>query len=218
MLTLAVNMIRKGKRVGIFSAEMSSLQLGKRVLAIGSGENIRTIDAGGGKQFGALFNTIVEIGDSGKIFVNDTPNILLEDLVRNARAMKRKEAVDIIFVDYLSLIRHGNPKLALWERIGEVTQKLKELSRELDIPIVVLSQVTRDTEGKEPSLATLRYSGSVEQDADVIMFLHREREEAEVNQSIQTQVIIAKNRNGETGRAEVLFVPSQTKFVNEAKR
>jgi replicative DNA helicase len=140
---------------------------------------------------------------------------MINDLIKNARTMKRKENIEVIFIDYISLITHDNLKMANWEKIGDISKRLKQLARELRIPVVVLSQVTRDSEGKPPSLADLRYSGSIEQDADVVMFLHRDRE---VDQyTIKTQVIVAKNRNGEVGQASVLFVPSQTRFVNEAQ-
>jgi replicative DNA helicase len=223
MLSIAYRMMQHKIKVGIFSAEMSKIQLGKRLISIASGEQLRTIDAGipksksGAAKIASMAHALLDIGEKESIYLNDQPNIPLNDLLRNARKMVRVDGVKIIFVDYLSLITTDDTKSPLWERIGAITAKLKQLSRELNVPVVCLSQVTRDTEGKEPTLAHLRYSGSVEQDADVVIFLHREREEGEEGQSIQTQVIIAKNRNGETGRATVLFKPGQTRFVNQAR-
>jgi replicative DNA helicase len=215
MVQIAYNLCMSGCKVGIFSAEMSALQIGKRLVAVGSGESIRVIEQGGGRGFKDVVHTIMQIGDSGRLFVNDSSNIMLNDLIKNSRTMKRKENIDVIFVDYISLITHENGKMANWEKIGDISKRLKQLARELHIPVVALSQVTRESEGKPPTLADLRYSGSIEQDADVILFLHRDRE-VEAH-TIKTQVIVAKNRNGEIGQANVLFLPSQTKFVNEAR-
>ncbi len=105
------------------------------------------------------------------------------------------------------------------EQVASISKSLKELARELEIPIIALSQLTRDTEGREPNLASLRESGALEQDADIVILLHRDKdfkfESSDEIEPIETKVIVAKHRNGPTGRADILFLPHITKFVNK---
>ena len=103
-----------------------------------------------------------------------------------------------------------------WEQISEITKSLKALARELEIPIVALCQVARDAEGQEPNLAQLRGSGSIEQDADVVMFLHRDRLKDEVAAQ-DAKIILAKQRNGATGDIQIMYIPGYTKFENKAQ-
>ena len=104
------------------------------------------------------------------------------------------------------------------EQIAEISRSLKGLARELNIPVIALSQLTRDAEGKRPGLADIRESGSLEQDADVVMFLHRDREETgtDGNKTIATELILAKQRNGPIGTIPLLFLPHYTTFVSKA--
>ena len=107
----------------------------------------------------------------------------------------------------------------MWEQVSEISKSLKALARELGIPIVALCQVARDAEGSEPTLAQLRGSGSIEQDADVVMFLHRDRNKtADQTDPVQdAKLIVAKQRNGPTGDIEILFLSGYTKFENKIK-
>jgi replicative DNA helicase len=143
------------------------------------------------------------------LLLDDTPNIGLAELKSKARQMRRKGA-RIVFVDYLTLIRHGDSKMPRHERVGEVSKSLKQLAREMDIPIVALSQVGRDAEGKMPTLANLRQSGEIEEDADCIIFMHRDRNVSSGDQTVKIEV--AKNRNGVTDNIELIFVPQYTRF------
>jgi replicative DNA helicase len=129
--------------------------------------------------------------------------------------------VAIIFIDYITLITAENRELARHEQIAEISRSLKALARELDIPVVALSQVRRESEGKQPTLADLRESGSIEQDADVVIFLHRERQaggpgEPEAR-NLETELIVAKQRNGPVGSLKIAFIPDYTKFENLAR-
>ena len=112
--------------------------------------------------------------------------------------MQKQNGVQIIFIDYLTLVQAENKTIPRHEQIAEISRSLKALARELDMPIVVLSQVKRETEGKKPTLADLRESGSIEQDADLVMFLHRERmgddSSREMPAVIDTELIVAKQR------------------------
>ena len=155
------------------------------------------------------------------MWIADTPGMRLLDLRAQARRMVSQHAVKIIFVDYLTLITNENSDLPRHEQIAEVSRSLKALARELEIPVVALSQVTRDTEGKRPMLSSIRESGSIEQDADVVLFLHRERnlerESTESLNVIETELIVAKQRNGPVGTIKLAFVPRFTKFENYAE-
>ncbi|OQC73257.1 MAG: Replicative DNA helicase [Spirochaetes bacterium ADurb.Bin001] len=146
----------------------------------------------------------------------------LLELRTMARRLVLERGVRAIFVDYLTLITHENADLPRWEQIAAISRSLKALARELDIPIVALSQLKREAEGKQPTLADLRESGSIEQDADLIIFLHRDRETSKTYDSqtdqIETDIIVAKQRNGPTGKAPVWFKSSYAKFVNMERR
>jgi len=151
----------------------------------------------------------------------DVPNLKLLDLRSLARRMKTEKDVKIIFVDYLTLITHENADLPRWEQISSISRSLKSLARELKIPVVALSQLKREAEGKQPSLSDLRESGSIEQDADLILFIHREREidkrADERSPYIPTDVLIAKQRNGPVGKVSLLFFNNFTRFESLEK-
>ena len=145
----------------------------------------------------------------------------LLDLRAMARRLKTQKNIGIIFIDYITLIQSENTLIPRHEQVSEISRSLKSLARELNIPVVALSQVRRDSEGKEPTLADLRESGSIEQDADVVMFIHRERQKnssEEVIQAIPTQLIVSKQRNGPIGNVDIVFLPSYTKFENLSKQ
>lgn len=204
---------------GFFSLEMSAITLGQRLLS-------QTARVPGGK----LKSGMLRIEDFQKLqqaasrcyeaplYIIDVPNMPLLDLKAMARRMVVNQGVKIIFIDYIGLISTDNPNTQVWEQVSEVSKSLKALARELDIPIVALCQVSRDAEGNEPSLNQLRGSGSIEQDADVVMFLHRDRlkSDDQENPVQDAKLIVAKQRNGATGDVEILFLPSYTKFENKA--
>ncbi len=205
---------------GFFSLEMSFEQIGQRLLsqvARISGKKIRT---------GQLKITeLQQINDAAgrvyeaPLYIVDTPNMQLLDLRAMARRMVQKHQVKIIFIDYIGLISTQNSSAPVYEQVSEISKSLKSLARELNIPVVALCQVARDAEGTEPNLAQLRGSGSIEQDADVVMFIHRERKKAEDGQMDPVQdakLIVAKQRNGPIGDVELLFLSSFTKFENKA--
>jgi replicative DNA helicase len=209
-LTMASNMVKLGITVGFFSCEMSSTSLTRRLIASESKLNLSHVRAGTMNHAG--FSELVEAGAKLRewpLLIDDTPNINFMDLKTKARKMKRQGA-QILFCDYLTLIRHGKADIPRHERVGEVAKGLKSLARELDIPIVALSQVGRDAEGKMPNLANIRQSGEIEEDADVVIFLHRERSERE------TRVSVVKNRNGATDSFGLVFIPEYVRFENIA--
>lgn len=205
-----------------FSLEMSDMQLTQRLLSAESripSQNIRT-----GllkmSDLQALQDAAGHIYDA-PLYIVDMPSMKLLDLRAMARRLKSQFDIQIIFIDYITLITSENSLIPRHEQIAEISRSLKSLARELNIPVVALSQVKRDAEGKKPTLADLRESGSIEQDADVVMFLHRERsnssKEGEKDMPIDTELIVAKQRNGPIGDIEILFLPRYTKFVSKER-
>lgn len=150
------------------------------------------------------------------LYIVDTPNMRLLEIKAMSRRLVVNQGVKIIFIDYLGLITTDNPTAPVYEQVSEISKSLKALARELQIPIVALCQVARSAEGEEPNLAQLRGSGSIEQDADVVMFLHRDRlkEETAIQEA---KIILAKQRNGATGDIPIMFLPALSKFENKAK-
>ncbi|MBF9017211.1 MULTISPECIES: replicative DNA helicase [unclassified Oceanispirochaeta] len=217
-LTVAANIAIKQKiNCGFFTLEMTTLSVMQRLLSLQANINSNKIRTGLLKpsDFNSLTDAASSIYDA-PLWIDDTPNMKLLDLRAQARRMVSKFDVKIIFVDYLGLITFEDKRIPRHEQMAEVSRSLKALARELDIPIVALSQVGRQTEGKAPGLADLRESGAIEQDADVVMFLHRERgidSHEGTPENIETELIIAKQRNGPVGVVKMAFIPHFTKFV-----
>ncbi len=153
------------------------------------------------------------------IYIVDSPNMKLLDLRAMARRLRLQEKVEVIFIDYIGLIQSENPAIARHEQISEISRSLKSLARELEVPIIVLSQVGRVAEKNEPTLADIRESGSIEQDADVVMFIHRERQTGvdDVTAPVESKLIVAKQRNGPIGTVELAFIPAYAKFENMSR-
>lgn len=209
--------IDKNIPCGFFSLEMSYQSIGQRLLSQES-------RIPGGK----LKSGLLQLKDFQKLqdaagrcfkaplFIIDTPNMKLIDLRAMARRLVANHDVKIIFIDYIGLITTEDASAPVYEQVAEISKSLKALARELDIPIVALSQVSREAEGEEPNLAQLRGSGSVEQDADVVIFIHRDRKCEDPVQP--AKLIIAKQRNGATGPVDIVFVPACTKYENKQEQ
>ncbi len=222
-LNVAANMaLREGASVGFFSLEMPDTQLMNRLLASEARVNSEKVRSGLMKpsDIQSLMDAASRLYEA-KLFIVDVPNIKLLDLRSLARRMKTENDIQVLFIDYLTLITHENSDLPRWEQISSISRSLKALARELRIPVVALSQLKREAEGKQPSMADLRESGSIEQDADVIMFLHREREidkrQDERSPYIPTELIVAKQRNGPVGMVNLMFLPTYTRFESLEK-
>lgn len=202
-----------------FSLEMSEHALMNRVISAEAqvpGERIRT-----GRLRSSDLNDLMDAAGriyEAPLYIVDMPNMKLLELRTMARRLVLERSVKIIFVDYITLVTHENADLPRWEQIAAISRSLKSLARELDIPIVALSQLKREAEGKQPNLADVRESGSIEQDADLILFLHRDREINKTadqrSEQIETELIVAKQRNGPIGKTNVWFKPAFAKFVN----
>ena len=219
-LTMAANMAIHGKvPIGFFTLEMADMALMQRLLSSEArinSEKLRT-----GMLRTADFHNLTEAAGriyEAPLYIDDTPNIKLLDLRAQARRMKSKEDIQALFIDYIGLIEPENKSnVPRHEQVAEISRSIKSLARELQIPIICLSQVGRQSEGKPPTLADLRESGSIEQDADVVLFLHREREDNRDSRegnagNVETDLVVAKQRNGPVGTVKLAFLPSYTKF------
>jgi replicative DNA helicase len=222
-LTMAANMAIKNKiPVGFFTLEMSEMALMNRLIA--SESRISSTNLRSGMLKPNDFHNLTEAAGriyEAPLYIDDTPNMKLLDLRAQARRMLTKEGVKIIFVDYIGLIEpESKSNVPRHEQVAEISRSLKSLAREMEVPVICLSQVGRQSEGKPPSLADLRESGSIEQDADVVMFLHREKDPGQVDGqstgpiNIPTDLIIAKQRNGPIGTVPIVFIPKYTRFEN----
>ncbi len=218
--TLAVNIashiaIHLKRPVGYFSLEMPWVKLGFRVIASEARVDLNRLQKGLLKpsDYSSIAKASSELYEA-PFFVDDTPYISLMDLRAQSRRMVTQHKIEVIFIDYISIISPEDKRLPRHEQVAEISRSLMGLSRELQIPIVALSQVTRDSEGKRPGLQNIRESGSLEQDADVILFLHRDREYEKEDKGgpIPTELIIAKNRQGSTNIIPMMFVGAQTRF------
>ena len=221
------NMIREyRKSVAFFSLEMPASQITVRLLGTISRVNTRNISMGDLAE--DEMTRVVDAANSLyplPLYIIDVPNIKLSDLRAKARMLRRDKKIDCIVIDYIGLIDPGlDPRTPRHEVIATVSKSLKQLARELNIPIIVLCQVSRDSEEREPMLSNLRDSGSIEQDADVVMFIHRKRALSEEDKQrlakdangkavLQvSKIIVAKQRNGETGSFKVGYNANTTSF------
>ncbi|WP_332447503.1 replicative DNA helicase [Sphaerochaeta sp.] len=222
-LSLTLNMIVKKKyRVGFFSLEMSAASLMERLLTGHSRVDFTHIRKATLKnsEMSAIIDASSSLYDS-ELYIQDTPNMKLMELRAQARRMKLEHDIQIIFIDYIGLIdAEADARVPRHEQISIISRSLKQLARELDVPVVCLSQVGRQADGVEPKLSDLRDSGSIEQDADVVILLHRDvtknrtddEEQREKNNIQETKIIMAKNRNGETGMFSLAFVSNIVRF------
>ncbi len=200
------------KSVGIFSLEMGREQIVDRMIAAqGDIDNWRiatgNLQEEDFERYGIAAGELAE----APIYIDDTPGIGILELRTKARRLHMDKGVDLIIVDYLQLI-HGRTTESRVQEVSEISQALKNLARELKVPVLALSQLSRAVEirggDKRPQLSDLRDSGSIEQDADVVMFLYRPNEEDRVNHKL----LIAKHRNGPTGELDLFFKADRTRF------
>ncbi len=232
----------EGGVVAFFSLEMSAEQLATRIIASEAGIPSNDIRRGRitEEQFKALVDISAEI-DRLPLFIDDTGGLTIAQVAARARRIKRQHGLGLIVIDYLQLLA-GSSRRAMEGRVQEVTEittGLKALAKELNVPIIALSQLSRQVEArddKRPQLADLRESGSIEQDADVVLFLYREEyylerrkpDESEAEKFTKWQekmekvhgtaeIIIAKQRHGPTGTVEVQFNGNLTRFSNLAR-
>lgn len=218
-LTMARN-IAENVPVGFFTLEMSNRSLMQRLLAMDTGLNLRAIR--GGNMRPSQFKDITDAAgkiDQLDLYLYDSKYARFSDLKARAREMVRKSGVKILFIDYLTLIRHDDERMDRRLQIVDITHGLKALAGELRIPIVVLAQISRLGDGDVPRLTHLKESGSIEEDADVVLALHRDPDKQGDTGVVDTiDVHVLKNRNGAQGIVEVAFVRHLTKFEGLMRR
>lgn len=211
--------IREKIPTGFFSLEMPDFLIMQRLIAMEAKINSHAMRTGMLKpaDFASILDAAGVIYEA-PLYISDWPNMPVLELKSQARTMVKDHGVKIIFIDYMGLIASERPELPRWEQVSEISKTLKTLARELKIPIVTLSQVSRDSEGKEPSLSNIRESGAIEQDADMVMFIHRDRntENDPENQPLiqETKLILAKQRNGPIGTVKIGYHSQYTLFAD----
>ena len=222
----AVNMaeyaaMKTKKAVAIFSMEMSASQLALRLISsMGriNQQNLRTGELAE-EEWPRVTSAITMLSEA-KIFIDDTPALSPGELRARSRRLKREHDLGLIVIDYLQLMQVPGTKENRATEISEISRSLKALAKELNIPVIALSQLNRSLEqrtDKHPVMADLRESGAIEQDADVIMFIYRdEYYNAEGSEKGVAEIIIGKQRNGPTGTVKLAFLGQYTKFENLA--
>ncbi|MDT8300617.1 MAG: replicative DNA helicase [Sedimentisphaerales bacterium] len=212
--------------VAIFSLEMGKQQLAERFLCSISEIDSQKVRRGllSDSDYKHLANACAELSET-PIFIDDTSTLTPLELRAKARRLKSRHDISCILVDYLQLMHLGSGRVeSRQQEITTISRYLKALARELSVPVIVLSQLNRAAEGREnhkPRMSDLRESGSIEQDADVIMLLHREdyykRNEEDYEPNNTAELIIAKQRNGPTGTVKLTFREKITKFENASR-
>lgn len=225
-LTLALNAARQGVKVGIFSLEMSGKELAQRIICAESGVSISHFRMGTipKASWAAIAAACCDIPGNG-IEIEDKASVTIGDIRATAARMMRGAERGLIVIDYLQLISSASDGARFQNRaveVGEISRRMKVFAKELGVPVVTLAQLSRQAESHPglPRLSDLRESGSIEQDADTVLFLSRDPDEIQDEKSGSRQVIlsVAKNRSGPTGEIDMLFVPTSTKFYEVGPR
>ncbi len=207
----------------VFSLEMSADQLVKRILAMESRVDAQLIRNGNLSvaDWGNLMEGAGVVGGA-HLLIDDTPGISVGELRSKCRKAKLERKLGIVLIDYLQLMTAGSKRIeSRQQEVSEISRSLKALARELNVPVIALSQLSRAVEQRpdhRPQMSDLRESGAIEQDADVVMFLYREDYyDHDTERKNIAEVIIAKQRNGPTGTVELVWLPQYTKFANMAQ-
>ena len=219
-LNIAENIaLNQNKGVAIFSLEMSKFQLANRLLCSNAkmdAQKLRTGDLSQ-KDWSLITESLGNLSQA-KIYIDDTPGISVAQLRSKARKLKLEKDISLVIIDYLQLMSGNLKNESRQQEISEISRGLKSIARELDIPIIALSQLSRACEARadhRPMLSDLRESGAIEQDADLVAFLYRdEYYNPESEKKNVAELIIAKQRNGPTGTIELLWSGSHTLFMN----
>ncbi len=213
---------RDHKRVVIFSLEMSKEQLVNRLLAMEANINAKSLRDGQLKD-SEWINLVMgaDVIGKSKLVIDDTPGITVAELRSKCRRLKLEGGLDCIMVDYLQLMSGSGRGDSRQQEISEISRGLKEVAREMNVPLIALSQLSRAVEQRpdhRPVLSDLRESGAIEQDADVVMFLYRDDYyNPDSERKGIADVLIRKQRNGPLGEVELVWLPDYTKFANMAR-
>ncbi|MBO5990232.1 MAG: replicative DNA helicase [Lentisphaeria bacterium] len=227
--SLALNVLRnvafnaeRPRPVAFFSLEMTGPQIARRLLCTES-QNPESVFWNHSFQDSDLvrLTSAVTRFKNAKIFIDPTGGITIAEMRAKARRLKMQHNIELIVIDYLQLMHADGRIESRQQEVAEISGGIKKLAKDLEIPVLVLAQLNREVDkatgaGSRPKLAHLRESGTIEQDADIVSFLHRDREEsksATIGSSVEAEWIIEKNRNGRTGNFKLLFYPSRMEFL-----
>ena len=214
--------INHSKSIGIFSLEMSTQQLVDRMMSAEARVNAWKMRTGGltlDKEFSQLRDSMDRLSKA-KIFIDDQAGNSIASMKAAARRLKAEKGLDLIVVDYLQLMTTSKSYDNMVNQVTEISRSLKALAKELDVPVLALSQLSRAVEsrGGKPRLSDLRDSGSIEQDADVVMFIHREDKGKDESEKTNiAEILIEKHRNGATGKIDLYFDEKTTSFMTLEK-
>jgi replicative DNA helicase len=216
--------IRERRPVGVFSLEMSQEELALRILSSEVDVPFGPLRSGhlSQKQWGRVIQTVKTVS-TAPLFIDDSANPSLLEIASKARRLRAEQGLELLILDYLQLMQAGGRYESRTLEIAAITRGLKQLAKELDVPVVALSQLSRQPERRSsdhrPQLADLRESGSIEQDADLVVFIYRdEMYDADSADQGVAELIIAKHRNGQTGTIKLVFLSDTTKFCNLARQ
>jgi len=217
--------VKDRRTIGVFSLEMSKEQLVLRLLSSVANIDSQRLRTGFLEEmdFARIAPAMNSLSEA-PLYIDDTPNISTMELRTKARRLQAEAGLDMVIVDYLQLMQASttNRDANRVQEVSEISRGLKALARELNVPVIALSQLSRQPEmreSKEPRLSDLRESGSIEQDADLVLFLWREKERGSDDQEQDGEVVklkLAKHRNGPTGEIDLWFRKRQTRFVSYA--
>ncbi len=215
--------IRAKKKVAVFSLEMSAEQLVRRLLAAEARVDQQRLTRGYlSRNDWPKLTAAAETIKQADLWIDDTPGITVMELSAKARRLKQEHGLDLVMVDYLQLMSGGRSVSSRTEEVSSISRGLKGIAKELGVPLLVLSQLSRRPEqrgsDRRPQLSDLRESGSIEQDADVVMFIVRPSVyDSEIDER-EAQLVIAKQRNGPTGDIDLVFQKEFTRFENAEHR
>lgn len=222
-VNLAVNAAKAGKKVAMFSLEMSKTQIGQRILASFAQMNLSSLFKGE-LEGQDLVNLITASNELSKysLHIDDTAAISLIELKAKLRRLKMEEGLDLVVIDYLQLMTTGERVENRVQEISQISRGLKAIAKELDVPVLALSQLSRALEqrpDKRPKLSDLRESGAIEQDADIVMFLYRDYVyNKETENPNLAEVIVSKHRNGPIGVVNLIWKDEYTRFFDVSNK
>lgn len=227
-MNIVENVAKQGHTVAVFSLEMSNEQLLERMLSAMSTVPLQFIKNGhlpAGEQDLAKLRRAQEVICSNmNLYGNDYPNVKPSEISSQCRRLKAQHGLDLVVIDYIQLMSGGtDPKQGRQAEVAAITRALKLMAKELKVPVIALSQLKRDVDARnaqkgkeggsgEPVLSDLRESGAIEQDADIVLFIHKEKDE---NGSVKHSLIVAKHRNGETGNIPLVWLGKYVRFADQ---
>jgi replicative DNA helicase len=224
--SLALNFLleagNRGHKAAFFSLEMPKEQLAMRLLAVESGVDLFKIMRGR-LQADELSEVVARAGAMRNlpIYIDDTPALTVNGLMSRSRRLASEYGLELIMVDYLQLMRGSAQTNSREQEISEISRSLKALAKELEIPVIALSQLNRSLESRKdrrPMLSDLRESGAIEQDADIVLFIYRDEiYDENTKEKGVAEIIVAKHRNGATGTAKLGFEGEKTRFYNRVE-